>query len=164
MSVPIIAEWANFFAAEAESAATLTGLVIVAVSINQARIIETQGLPGRAVETLSMLFSIVLTGTFGLVPGQSEPALGGELLGTATILWLTIVTIEARTGRGPGEPRWSKPMRIAVGQIASLPMAIAGATLIAGTGGGLYWLLPAVICCLVGSMFNAWVLLVEIMR
>ena len=41
MSVPVIAEWANFFAVEAESAATLTGLVIVAVSINLGRIIET---------------------------------------------------------------------------------------------------------------------------
>jgi hypothetical protein len=164
MSVPVIAEWANFFAVEAESAATLTGLVIVAVSINLARIIETQGLPGRAAETLSMLFSIVLAGTFGLVPGQSEPALGGELLGTAMVLWLAVVTIEARTGRGPGEPRWSKPVRIAIAHLASLPMAVAGASLIAGTGGGLYWLLPGVICCLVGSMFNAWVLLVEIVR
>jgi hypothetical protein len=161
---PAIAEWANFFSAEAESAATLTGLVIVAVSINLARIIETRGLPGRAVETLSMLFSIVLAGTFGLVPGQSAPVLGGELLGTGAALWLAIVTIEARAGRSPGEPRWSKPVRVAIGQLASLPTAVAGATLIAGTGGGLYWLLPGVICCLVGSMFNAWVLLVEIMR
>ena len=111
-----------------------------------------------------MLFGIVLTGTLGLVPGQPAAVLGGELLATGAVLWLAVVTIEARTRRGPGEPHWSKPVRIAIGQIASLPMAIAGASLIAGEGGGLYWLVPAVICCLVGSMFNAWVLLVEIIR
>jgi hypothetical protein len=32
------------------------------------------------------------------------------------------------------------------------------------TGGGLYWMIPALIVPLLVSMFNAWVLLVEILR
>jgi hypothetical protein len=36
---------------------------------------------------------------------------------------------------------------------------IAGVTLIVG-GGGLYWLVPALILALVGGMLNAWLLLV----
>jgi hypothetical protein len=31
-------------------------------------------------------------------------------------------------------------------------------------GGGLYWMIPALIFPLLVSMFNAWVLLVEILR
>jgi hypothetical protein len=47
---------------------------------------------------------------------------------------------------------------------ASLPMVIAGVTLMAGGGGGLYWLLPEVLLALLGAVTNAWVLLVEIHR
>jgi hypothetical protein len=36
---------------------------------------------------------------------------------------------------------------------------IAGVTLIVG-GGGLYWLVPALILALVGGALNAWLLLV----
>jgi hypothetical protein len=38
---------------------------------------------------------------------------------------------------------------------------IAGVTLIVG-GGGLYWLVPAIILALVGGILNAWVLLVRL--
>jgi modulator of FtsH protease len=43
-------------------------------------------------------------------------------------------------------------------------MVIAGVTLMAGGGGGLYWLLPEVLLALLGAVTNAWVLLVEIHR
>jgi len=38
---------------------------------------------------------------------------------------------------------------------------IAGVTLIVG-GGGLYWLVPALILALIGAMMNAWLLLVRL--
>jgi len=43
-------------------------------------------------------------------------------------------------------------------------MIVAGGTLLAGAGGGLYWLLPALVLGFAGSVFNAWILLVEIHR
>lgn len=43
----------------------------------------------------------------------------------------------------------------------SLFTEIAGVTLIVG-GGGLYWLVPALILALVGGMLNAWLLLVRL--
>jgi modulator of FtsH protease len=51
-----------------------------------------------------------------------------------------------------------------LGLLLGLPLVLAGSTLAAGSGGGLYWLVPAVISGLVGSSVNAWVLLVEIHR
>jgi hypothetical protein len=43
----------------------------------------------------------------------------------------------------------------------SLLTEIAGVTLIVG-GGGLYWLVPALILALVGGMLTAWLLLVRL--
>ena len=41
---------------------------------------------------------------------------------------------------------------------------IAGVSLLAGAGGGLRWLAAGIIVAVVGSVLNAWVLLVEILR
>jgi len=43
-------------------------------------------------------------------------------------------------------------------------LALAGATLIAAAGGGLYWLVPSVLAALIFGLINVWVLLVEILR
>jgi len=50
--MPPISEWQTLVAVQAGAAATLTGLVFVAVSINLARILETPGLSGRAAESI----------------------------------------------------------------------------------------------------------------
>jgi modulator of FtsH protease len=47
---------------------------------------------------------------------------------------------------------------------ASLPLAAAGISLLAGAGGGLYWLVPGVVAALLGGIINSWILLVEILR
>jgi hypothetical protein len=41
---------------------------------------------------------------------------------------------------------------------------VAGFSLIAHWGGGFYWLAPAALLGIVGAVYNAWVLLVEIVR
>jgi modulator of FtsH protease len=44
--------WSDFFVAEVGAAAALSGLVVVAISINLKRILTVPVLPGRAAETL----------------------------------------------------------------------------------------------------------------
>ena len=62
-------------------------------------------------------------------------------------------------------PRWElkarPPWEVAVTQLATLPVIVDGVSVIAGTGGGLYWLVPGLV--LLAGVENAWVLLVEIM-
>jgi hypothetical protein len=41
---------------------------------------------------------------------------------------------------------------------------VGGATLIAGHGGGLYWVAPAIVIAFATGLVGAWVLLVEILR
>ena len=51
-------------------AATLTGLLFVAVSINLQRILQYPNLPGRAAQTLVMFSVPLVFSIFVLVPGQ----------------------------------------------------------------------------------------------
>ena len=40
--------------------------------------------------------------------------------------------------------------------------ALAGLTFLLSASGGLYWLMPAVVCGLVGGVINAWLFLVRV--
>jgi hypothetical protein len=55
-------------------------------------------------------------------------------------------------------------LRVALGQVAALPLVIAGVPVLAGGPGGLYWLVPGTVFPILVALFAAWVLLVEINR
>ena len=55
-------------------------------------------------------------------------------------------------------------LRVALGQIATLPLVIAGIAELAGGLGGLYWLVAGMVFSIIVALFEAWVLLVEINR
>lgn len=80
----------------AGAAATLTGLVFVAVSINLSRVLSTTGLAGRAGESLMQLFGVVIISTTALIPQQPPVALGTEILVVASGLWLVQTVIQLR--------------------------------------------------------------------
>lgn len=63
-----IAEWSTLLAVEAGSAATLTGLVFVALSVNLPKITNFPGLAGRAAESLLQFLEVFLISTMALVP------------------------------------------------------------------------------------------------
>ena len=163
MTAPSLESWANFLAAATGAAATLSGLVFIALSINLARIVATPHLPGRAAETLVLLIGTVILCAIGLVPGESLPVLGAQYLVLGFLLWLTITVRHLRM-RSPGQSARRAALVGALGQGASLPFIAAGASLMAGHAGGLYWLVPGVAFALVAGVLNAWVLLVEIVR
>jgi hypothetical protein len=153
--------WSNFFVAEAGAAAALTGLIIVAVSINLATLLKTKALSGRAAETVALLTGVLVLASFGAVPAQPLWVLGLEFIADGLVLAVGNTIIRRHMGRHPMEPR---RLREFIVYGASLPLIVAGVSLIAGTGGGLYWLVPGIVIALVGGVLNTWVLLVEIMR
>jgi hypothetical protein len=159
------AGWEELFLAEAGSSAALAGLLFVAISINLAKILEVRGLVGRAGEAIVLLIAVLVASTLVLVPDQPRAALGTELLATGLLAWLILVVIHARAVRGRiGPSRAVLVGRIAMAQLAVLPFLVAGASLLLRAGGGLYWLVPGVVLCLVVAVLNAWVLLIEILR
>jgi hypothetical protein len=53
---------------------------------------------------------------------------------------------------------------VVTSQLATLPVIVAGASLVARSGGGLYWLVPAIVLLVGVGVMNAWILLIEILR
>lgn len=159
-------------------AATLTGLIFVAVSINLARIMEFPGLPERAAETIVQLLGAMTISLIALVPGQSALVLGVELAVAAAILWILQTRLQLRSfkklrsnkandGYVAGQPfplMRRRIITIALAQLATVPFVLAGITLVLGTLGGLYWLVPGLIFSMTLGVATAWVLLVEILR
>ena len=54
--------------------------------------------------------------------------------------------------------------RMAGTAAATVPCTVAGVSLALHGGGGFYWLAPAALLGIIGAVYNAWVLLVEIVR
>jgi hypothetical protein len=158
------AEWSDLFVAAAGASAALAGLLFVAVSINLERILQFEGLPERGLETVALLLGVLLISIVGLVPGQSHLALGAEVLALALALALFISRLPS-SYTGPGEmPRSWAYSRWALRAISTLPFLVAGVSLLAEAGGGLYWVVAGIVFATLAAVANAWVLLVEILR
>jgi modulator of FtsH protease len=154
------AGWENFLIAEVGAAAALSGLVFVAVSINLTRILALPRVSARAGETLFFLMSVLAVASCGLVPGQSIEAFGGEILGIGVISWGTVCWLWLRDVSTPALRRSWLVSRLCIDQMSTVPLLIAGMSTLGHRGGGLYWLVPGVLCAFAGGMLNAWVLLV----
>jgi NADH:ubiquinone oxidoreductase subunit K len=163
------AAWAAFFTAVTGAAAALTGLLFVAVSINLDRILnpEDEGptmLPARAAETVATLLFVVTISALALVP-QDVELLGAEILLIAVPLTLITVRNQLKFKRqNPDLPLLWSVSRMTASGIALIPGMIAGVSLAAHWGGGLYWLAPTALCGIAGAVYSAWILLVEIVR
>jgi hypothetical protein len=158
------ADWHDLFVASAGAAAALTGLIFVAVSINLAQILADSRLPIRAAETLVVLVGLLFVSVFTLVPGQARAVLGSEIGALGLVVAAVLLPRRRRVPREAGEPlAWSlAPLLVILG--STVPMIAAGISVLAGAGGGLYWLVAELILGFTGAILNAWILLVEIQR
>jgi hypothetical protein len=163
------ARWVTFGATTAAVGATLSGLVFVAVSINLNRILGHPSLPARAWQTLGLLVTPLLIGFFLLVPGQSSTVLAWEMIVTAFLFCGARLTLHHQAARSEKDNPLPLVGHLAGFVTALVPalvsytcVAVAGATLLAKDGGGLYWLVPSILVAIFFGLINAWALLVEI--
>jgi modulator of FtsH protease len=160
-----LAPWTNFLTAEVGATATLTGLIIVAVSINLQRILEFPQLPGRAGEILIMLAGVLIGCGLGLIPGQSLRTFGIEVAGVGLLMTVPPVVIQGRQiAIMKTQPVTWWLWRHLTGLCAGVPVLIGGVLLVSGVTSGLYWFAAGVLATLAATVWNAWVLLVEILR
>jgi hypothetical protein len=155
--------WTDLFVATAGASAALTGLVFVAVSINIQQILRFPGLPERAMETLTLLMGAVVVSIVALIPNQGATALGVELLVIGAGLIAAVTVLSGRSLAANPRRSW-RLERLISAYLGTVPFAIGGVSLLAETGGGLYWVVGGVLGALISAVINAWVLLVEILR
>ena len=159
------AVWGNFFVAEVGASAALTGLLVVAISINLTRILAVAQLPGRAAEGLIILVGAFVLSSTALVPDQSGRAFAAEVLAIGLVTLLAPLFIQLRSWQAvEGVSPVKRYIRLIVNVVAGLPFFVAGVLLAAGSDGGIHWLAAGVIIALATAVWNAWVLLVEILR
>jgi hypothetical protein len=155
--------WHDFFVGSIGASAALTGLLFVAISINLEAILRYPYLPGRAAGSLGVLVCALVVAACGLAPGQSHTALGIEIAVAGSIVAFQAVWVTFRQ-RDPDERMAWKVERKVILVLPGLAFLGGGLSLIAGGGGGLYWILVATVLAFVVSAINAWVLLVEVLR
>jgi modulator of FtsH protease len=154
--------WTDLFVGAAGASAALAGLVFVAVSINLDDVLAGKGLPDRALATLTQLLAPLIVSILVLIP-QSTTALGAELLGVGLA---SVATAGGFTWRSlpPQALRSWVVGRTSTALLGTVPYVVAGVSLLAEAGGGLYWVAGGVVLGVLGGVINAWVLLVEIRR
>jgi hypothetical protein len=162
--------WSEFATAHVGASAALLGLVFVGLTINLREVVHSRSLVNRAAEAVILLGSALATSTAVLIPGQRRGALSAELivLGVATfgvvlLLQRGITMQPPEPGKG-GPPPVSVLLRRVMGLGAPALFALAGVSVAATAGGGLYWWVLALLTAYVGALANAWVLLIEILR
>lgn len=161
-----MSDWGNFFLGELGAAAALAGLLFVAVSVNQARILALGRMADRGIEALAMLLLVIIVASLPLIPGQPPRLLGTEVLvlGTATLLGLLplqrayIRHTDLRYRRRAEQMVWTN-------RVVVLVITLAGAVLLwRGDLDGLYLLPVGILMTFAAVGANAWVLLIEINR
>jgi hypothetical protein len=157
-------QWSDLFVATAGASAALAGLVFVAVSINLDRILKFPGLPERALETLLLLLTVVLVSIVGLIPGQSNTALGIEIAFLGGGIGAVIAFLPTAIHPEQGDRRTWLVNRWMLRLAGTVPFLFGGVSLFAEAGGGLYWVAAGIVFAIAGAVANAWVLLVEILR
>jgi hypothetical protein len=152
--------------ATAGASATLAGLVFVALSVNIARILQVSHLPSRAGATIASLMVILVCSMATLIP-QPERMVGVEIAGFAFFGWLLKAWSAYRgfVDRVKNErPIFEAVVEAVLGQLQVLPFFGGALLLMRGDDAGFYWIAGGIITGFVFSVFNGWVLLVEILR
>jgi hypothetical protein len=125
-------------------------------------------LPGRVAKALILLVAGLATSCLLLVPGQGTTMVVVEVLAVGLAAWGWVGAIQLLRLKDcqamPPELRQAFVLRVALGQVATLPFIAAGIVVLTGGLGGLYRLAACMVFVILVTLFDAWVLLIEIKR
>ena len=156
--------WESFFVAQVGACAALAGLIFVSVSINLERILRYRWLPQRAAQTMVLLGMALILGSITLIPRESALVLGLELCGCALIALFLIYALQVAGGPVPREYGRHARLNLALQTLVALLGIVGGGLIATANEAGIFWIASAIVGALIVGIFNAWVLLVEIVR
>lgn len=161
-------KWDAFATVVGAAAASLTGLLFVAVSIRIAVIAESQELRNRAEQTLALFVTVLFVSILLPIPGQSRRVLGAELVALAVITGVGHLALD-RSARVDPDTRDAGAHAIATlldaiapNAVTSALLLVSGGLLIFGVDAGLDVLVLPVLAGLAGGVTSAWLLLTKI--
>jgi hypothetical protein len=157
-----IEAWQLLFSTLANATAALVGLLFIALSLNLRTIIKVPLHTARAREAVAGMLGLLFISVLMLIPGQGRLVLGSEMIVGSLIFLGLGVWLRANTLSKVPRREWTglilRHVLVNLGMVALL---IAGISLIAERGGGLYWLVPTILLNLATSLYNAWILMVR---
>jgi hypothetical protein len=153
--------WRDFAVTVAGLAGALTGLLFVAVSIKSESLARSRSLASRAAQTL-VLFMTSAIAAIVLVAPQPGTALGAELLALAAISGIALFVFDRRAGHDPDNRVARYIEQASPNMVTAVLVGLAGLTFLLKAGGGLYWMIPAVVASLVGGVIHAWLFLLKV--
>ena len=154
--------WRDFAVTTGGLAGALTGLLFVAMSLHSGALAKSLALRSRAAQTLVLFLTPAIAALVVAAP-QPSAALGAELLATAAVSGAALYVLDRRAGHDPnsgGVARYVE--RASPNTVTAVLFGIAGLTFLIKAGGGLYWMIPAVLAGLIGGVVNAWLFLVRL--
>ena len=155
--------WTNFFVAMAGATAALSGLLIVAMSVNIRQLLASPSLPARAGAAISAVAGALVASCLMLVPAQPRWAFGIEVLASAAVLWLIWRAVPAEVRADP-QPNRPAATRYGVPAVAPALFTVSGVLLIVSLDAGYGVLAAACLIAIAAGLLFAWIALVEVLR
>lgn len=150
-----VESWQGAYVLIGGMAATLTGLLFVAVSMNLRTIIQRAN--NNATRTLNQFLLIIELSIVFQIPGQSALTLGASVLLLSLFAVGTVVfAARRRHGSQPASLRESAPSFLLF-----IAFAVVGALIMTGMFDLLFVMVSLVIMTMISAVFSAWGLLVE---
>ena len=132
------------------------------MSLHSGALNRSRSLASRAAQTL-VLFVTPAIAAILLTAPQPGTALGAELLALAVVAGAALFILDRRARHdGGGEVVVRYIERASPNLVTAVLVAVAGVSFLLKAGGGLYWMIPAVLAGLVGGVINAWLFLLKI--
>jgi modulator of FtsH protease len=159
------ADWETYASTLLGAAGVLVGLIFVSLSISIQPLIQQPWLLRRAAAAIMEIAVVVVATALVLIPGQTSQALAWQLVivGIGGVILVAWTTVRGRAQLDPSNRHHADEAALSGLFLMSL-YVVFGVSLFLGSGGGMYWLVPATLLCLGRALIESWVLLVEIYR
>ena len=158
--------WSEFNVALVGAAGALAGLLIVALSVNIATIVQSRQVLERAGAAIAALLLAVVVCAIGLIPGQPGWAYGAEVLIAAAVAGVFGARAAISVAQDRGAPNAvARVLKAALSMLPALLAAGGGmAVLLGAVPLGLGLVAASVLLSVVAGVVIAWVALVEVLR